>query len=213
MSTATATPSERRRSQQREEARRAIADATEALLVEAGFERFSMRRLAERCGYTAPTIYHHFGDKQGLLDAVVEERFQLVLDRIRRVRRRRDPADTVRAILEELIRFGIENPTHYRLLSMARAPEAEPPESAQKAQEALEAHLAELASQGRLAVEDPGHAARFLWIVLHGFVSLRITRPEAEWVEEMPELCIESAMRGLLRPANGDGHAGGGAAS
>ena len=213
MSTVTATPSERRRSLQREGARRAIVDATEALLVEEGFERFSMRRLAERCGYTTPTIYHHFGDKQGLLDTVVEERFQLVLDRIQRVRRRPDPADTVRAILEELIRFGIENPTHYRLLSMARAPDAEPPKSAQKAQEALEAHLAELAAQGRLAVEDPGHAARFLWIVLHGFVSLRITRPEAEWVEEMPELCIESAMRGLLRAANGTGQAGEEAAS
>lgn len=213
MPTATASPSERRRSQQREDARRAIVDATEALLLEAGFERFSMRRLAERCGYTAPTIYHHFGDKQGLLDTVVEERFQLVLDRIERVRRRPDPADTIRAVLDQLIRFGIENPTHYRLLSMPRASESEPPESAQKAQEALEAHLTELAGQGRLAVEDPGQAARFLWIVLHGFVSLRITRPEAEWVEGMPELCIESAMRGLLRTKTEPGHTGEGTAS
>jgi AcrR family transcriptional regulator len=213
MPTATATPSERRRSLQREEARRVIADATEALLLEEGFERFSMRRLAERCGYTAPTIYRHFGDKQGLLDTVVEERFQLVLERIRRVQRRPDPADTVRAILGELIRFGIENPTHYRLLSMARAPAAEPPESAQKAQQELEAQLAELASQGRLALEDPGQAASFLWIVLHGFVSLRITRPEADWSEDMPGVCIESAMRGLLVPSDGPAHADGGASS
>jgi AcrR family transcriptional regulator len=213
MSTATATPSERRRSLQREEARRAIADATEALLLEEGFERFSMRRLARRCGYTAPTIYHHFGDKQGLLDTVVEERFQLVLERIRRVRRRPDPADTVRAILGELIRFGIENPTHYRLLSMPRVAETEPPESAQKAQFELEAQLAELAAQGRLALEDPAQAASFLWIVLHGFVSLRITRPEADWSEDMPDVCIESAMRGLLRPPDTAGPAQGRASS
>ena len=212
MSTATVTPSERRRSQQREEARRAITDATETLLVEEGYERFSMRRLAERCGYTAPTIYHHFRDKQGLLDAVVEERFQLVLERIRCVRRLPDAADTVRAILHELIEFGVGNPTHYRLLSMARAPEAEPPESAQRMEEELQAHLAELARQGRLAVADPEQATRFLWIVLHGFVSLRITRPEAEWREDTPELCIESAMRGLLR-APGEGDCSQGAAS
>ena len=91
------TPAERRRSQQREEARRAILDATEALLVEDGYEQFSMRRLAARCGYTAPSIYHHFGDKQGLLDALLEERFQRLLVRLRRVRTEGDPVDTLRA--------------------------------------------------------------------------------------------------------------------
>jgi len=199
MSSAPTTPSERRRSQQREDARRAIIDATEALLVEEGYERFSMRRLAARCGYTAPTIYHHFGDKQRLLDAVVEARFRLVLERIRRVRRYPDPADTVRAILLELVRFGVENPSHYRLLAMARAPESSEPESAQKAQDEMRGHLAELAEQGRLAVEDPEQAASFLWIVLHGFVSLRLARPDADWSEDMPQVCTEGALRGVLR--------------
>lgn len=199
MSSAPTTPSERRRSQQRGDARRAIFDATEALLVEEGFERFSMRRLAARCGYTAPTIYHHFGDKQRLLDAVVEARFQLVLERIRRVRRYPDPADTVRAILLELVGFGVENPSHYRLLVMARSPESSEPESAQKAQDEMQGHLAKLAEQGRLAVEDAQQAASFLWIVLHGFVSLRLARPDADWSADMPQVCIESALRGLLR--------------
>ena len=44
----TATPSERRRSQQREEARRKILGAAESLLVDHGYEGFSMRRLVER---------------------------------------------------------------------------------------------------------------------------------------------------------------------
>ena len=55
------TPAERRRLRQRTDAQRAILDATEALLVEDGYEQFSMRRLVERCGYTAPTIYRYFG--------------------------------------------------------------------------------------------------------------------------------------------------------
>jgi AcrR family transcriptional regulator len=205
MSSTPATPSARRRSQRRDEARRAILDAAEALLVEGGFERFSMRRLAARCGYTAPTLYHHFGDKQGLLDVLVEERFRLVLERIRGVRRRRDPAETLRGILHELIRFGLDNPTHHRLLSMARAPGASEPASAQRAREALEEPLAELAARGRLAVRSTEQAASFLWVVLHGFVSLCIARPDADWPEGMPELCIETALRGLLRavPENG----------
>ena len=68
-----------RREQQRSDARRAILAAAESILVEDGYEQFSMRRLAERCGYTAPTIYHYFGDKLGLLDAVLETRFRELL--------------------------------------------------------------------------------------------------------------------------------------
>jgi AcrR family transcriptional regulator len=41
-------PAEQRRIQYREETRRAILDAAEALLVEDGVDAFSMRRLAER---------------------------------------------------------------------------------------------------------------------------------------------------------------------
>ena len=93
------TPAERRRREQREDARRSILDAAEALLVEGGYERFSMRRLALRCGYTAPTIYHYFGDKRRLIDAVLEDGFQRILDRLREVRRSADPAEAVATLV------------------------------------------------------------------------------------------------------------------
>ncbi|MDJ0848278.1 MAG: TetR/AcrR family transcriptional regulator [Myxococcota bacterium] len=201
MSSAPATPSERRRSQQREEARRAILDATESLLVELGYEGFSMRRLAERCGYTAPTIYHHFGDKQGLLDSVVEARFRLALDRVLDVPEHDDPADTAREILMEFARFSLENPTHYHLLSLPRGPDAKPVESAERARGLLEAPLAELARRGRLATDDVEQAVAFLWIVLQGYLSLRLRHPDVEWRPDMLSFSMERALRGLVLPA------------
>lgn len=68
-----------RNQRQREDARRAILDATEFVLVEAGPDGLSMRSVASRCGYAAPTIYHYFGDKPGLIDALLEERFSRML--------------------------------------------------------------------------------------------------------------------------------------
>ena len=68
----------------------------------------------ERCGYTAPTIYHHFGDKLGLLDALLEERFGDLLKLIARVPVSSDPLDTIRARARAFVRFGLRNPTHYR---------------------------------------------------------------------------------------------------
>ena len=100
------TPAETRRQRHREEARRTILDATESLMVERGGDDFSMRSLAERSGYTAPTIYHHFGDKEGLVDALLEERFARLLSAVQQVELGDDPLANLRAMVGTFLRFG-----------------------------------------------------------------------------------------------------------
>jgi AcrR family transcriptional regulator len=194
---------ERRRLQKREETRRAILDATEALIVEDGYEGFSMRRLAARCGYAAPSIYHHFGDKQGLLDAVVEERFQLVLDRLHRVGGRRDPADTVRAMMGEFVQFGLENPDHYKLLDVPRPADAPAPASGQRLRELLHEQLEELSAAGRLTAGSVDEAAQFLWCLISGVLRLQVVHPSGDWSPRLAEFSLDTALRGLMRPAPG----------
>jgi AcrR family transcriptional regulator len=198
---------ERRRLQQSEETRRAILDATGALLVEDGYEGFSMRRLAARCGYTAPSIYHHFGDKQSLLDAVVEERFQRILKRLSRVRRRRDPADTVRAMMGEFVQFGLENPDHYKLLDLTRPDDAPPPPSGERVRELLHDRLVELEATGRLASDSVEEAAQFLWCVITGLLRLQIAHPNGEWSPTLSDFAVDAALRGLVVSADHEGRA------
>ena len=200
------TPAERRRRELREEARRSILDAAEALLVEDGYARFSMRRLAHRCGYTAPALYHYFGDKQQLVDALLEERFQRILARLRRLRRAADPAESVRAQLESYVRFSLENPTHYRMLTILPE-DAPPPASAEAARALLEEPLETLLRDGRLRARSVEEAVQCLWAVLHGVISLRITRPEEAWVEGFEQKALETVLRGLIAPAGADGEA------
>ena len=199
------TPSERRRSQQRQGARRTILDATEALLLEGGLERFSMRRLANRCGYTAPTIYHHFGDKQALIDAVIALRFEFVLAHVQRVQQRRDPVDTLRAMLLEFARLGLENPAHHRILAIPRPPDEPLLRSAEQVRSLLEEPLGKLAAAGRLHEGGVEEAVQFMWALLHGLVSLRINRPNYAWSKRILEISVDAALRGLVLPAQGDG--------
>jgi AcrR family transcriptional regulator len=197
------TPAERRRREMREDARRSILDAAESLLVDDGYERFSMRRLAHRCGYTAPTIYHYFGDKRRLIDAVLEHGFGRILDRLRQVRRSDDPAEDVRAQLEAFVRFSLENPTHYRLLSLPRPDDAPPSPSEQTAREQLEAPLAALLRQDRLRASSVEQAVQCLWVVLHGVISLRTTRSDAHFTEKLEAFALDTLLRGLIAPAVG----------
>jgi AcrR family transcriptional regulator len=204
------TPSARRRRAQRVEARRAILDATEALLVEDGFEAFSMRRLADRCGYTAPSIYHHFGDKQGLIDRLIDERIRRLLARLRRVPRGRDPEGALRATCEAFVRFGLQNPTHYQLLSAPRPDDSPEPESADALRALFEDPLMQLERSGRLRASGLEEAKQALWVLLHGVISMRSSRPDYPWSRTLLRTALDAMLRGLLQES-GSGRAASGA--
>jgi AcrR family transcriptional regulator len=191
---------ERRRSEQRAFVRRAILDATEALLLAEGEERFSIRRLVERCGYTAPTIYHHFGDKEGLIAALLDERFERMAQHLKRVRRNGDPVEYLRALGLAFVRFGLRNPTHHRLLFAPRAQQHAPPRSALEVQEMLEQAWTELWEQGRLRSGDAAAAGQGLFCLLYGLTDRRIARPDHDWSKTGIEDAIDALLRGLVAP-------------
>ena len=53
--------------------RAAILDAARELFAQEGVAGLSMRRLAEKIGYTPRTIYLYFTDKDDLLSELIEE--------------------------------------------------------------------------------------------------------------------------------------------
>lgn len=65
------TPIRRRRTPQA--ARAAILAAAETLLAEGGVEAVQVRAVARRAGMTDAGVAHHFGDRQGLLTALIED--------------------------------------------------------------------------------------------------------------------------------------------
>ena len=191
---------EQRRSEQRAQVRRTILDATEALLLAEGEERFSIRRLVERCGYTAPTLYHHFGDKEGLIDALLDERFERLARQMRRVPRGDDPVGYLRAMALAFVRFSLRNPTHHRLLFAPRAQQHAPPRSALEVQELLEQAWTRLWEEGRLRSSDAAAAGQALFCLLYGLTSRRIARPEHDWSKTGIEDAIDALLRGLVAP-------------
>jgi AcrR family transcriptional regulator len=192
-------PAEQRRLEQRNSARRTILDATEALLVEEGYDRFTMRRLAGRCGYTAPTIYHHFGDKRGLIDALVEERFSKLFERLRHVPLGEDPVGNLRELARAFVRFGVRNPTHYRLLHAPRPARSSPAPSAEATRTLFDRAFRELAREGRLRTGDVEAATQACWATLHGLISLRTSRPDYPWSPDLLDVAMETLVRGLIR--------------
>jgi AcrR family transcriptional regulator len=194
-------PSEIRRSRHREEARRAILDATEAILVEDGVELFSIRKLATRCGYTAPTIYHYFRDKDGLIHALLEERFSRLLQRVRRVQLGPDQVANVREYARAFLRFGLSNPAFYQLMSrVPRDGKEREVRAAEDARAIMAGPLEALAAEGRLCTDDLEAAGQAIWAVLHGLIALRIGNPTYAWSKNVSDVALDSMLRGIVRP-------------
>jgi AcrR family transcriptional regulator len=198
----TATTPTQRREAQRAQTRSAILSATESLLIEHGVEAFSIRKLVAECGYSAPTIYQHFGDKDGLLDALVDESFERLTLVLRRLPKSDDPVELLRSRARAYIRFSLRHSEHVRLLSTLRAHQHAPPRSTEETRALLEKPWLELWEAGRLRAGDWKSAAQALGAVCHGIVMGRIEAPDHDWSKTLAEDAIDALLRGLVIDGN-----------
>jgi AcrR family transcriptional regulator len=133
-----------------ESGKRRLMEATRSLLAEHPEREPSTRQLYEAAGVAPPTLYHHFGTKDGLLEAVVEEAFSSYLERKRGVPVTGDLLIDFAAGWDMHIGFGVDNPVLYAL--MYGREEGRQSRAAQTAEAELRRGLEQLASAGLLRI-------------------------------------------------------------
>jgi AcrR family transcriptional regulator len=105
--------------------REQILDVTEAIVEAAGFHGVSIDRVAREAGITRPVVYTHFGDLDGLLNALVDRGNQGTLEALARIVP--EPGGRPGEVLVDSLRRFLEtvrsDPVTWRLALM-------PPESA-----------------------------------------------------------------------------------
>jgi AcrR family transcriptional regulator len=96
--------------------RQRILHAASRLLAESGGAPISTRAVCAAAGVGAPTLYHHFGDKDGLLDAVVAYGYDRYLEEKRARRSTGDPVEDLRRGWDAHVEFGLSQPAFYTLM-------------------------------------------------------------------------------------------------
>ena len=151
--------------------RRAILDAAAELLASGGEDGLSIRELCARADVTPPTIYHHFGDKQAVIDRVVDECFADFDGAFARRAVPTDPVEALRWTFVRYVEFATRHPTHYRLMFERRTMRSTPGGLA--SYDGLRRCVAAIAAADRLRVPvEDGTAA--CWAALHGLASLSL---------------------------------------
>lgn len=131
------------------------------LIASAPGEDFSLRAVCDAVGVKMPTLYHFFGSKQGLIEAVIERGFDLYLGEKSAMESSGDPIQDIRAGWDAHVAFGLDNPGFYTLMYGKVRPGYSP--AAQGRATAVLGALTERAArQGRLAVPAEQAAAHVL---------------------------------------------------
>ncbi|MFD2418873.1 TetR/AcrR family transcriptional regulator [Amycolatopsis pigmentata] len=66
-------PARRTQEQRRAETERRVLDAAMALIARSGSRAITLAEVGEAAGYSRGIVYHHFGSRERLLEAVVDE--------------------------------------------------------------------------------------------------------------------------------------------
>lgn len=155
--------------------RSSILTAAAQLLAQSSTGDVSTRAVCDAAGVTQPVLYRLFGDKDGLLAAVVDTVWEDYLGTKRSAEKSADPLDDLRRGWDNHTAFALANPHAYRLLfgsSMTSRPEA-----AAEAMGLLRGVLVRLAEQGRLRLE-PDQAAQIVMAANTGAALGLILHPE-----------------------------------
>lgn len=131
--------------------RRELLEAAAVLIGDAPGQDVPLRAICERVGVKLPTLYHFFGSKEGLLDAVVDDGFERYLALKAAAEPTGDPVEDIRRGWDAHVSFGLDNAGVYALMYGQVTPGRRPAAAAGPRTALL--HLcAEAAAQERLAV-------------------------------------------------------------
>jgi AcrR family transcriptional regulator len=112
-----------RQERDREAVRRAILDAARDLFVRDGFERVSLRKIAELVEYSPAAIYGYFNSKDDIFFALAEEGFRLMqgdqqsLDALDAL----PPIERIREMFWRFYLFSREHPQYFALMFVDRS--------------------------------------------------------------------------------------------
>jgi AcrR family transcriptional regulator len=196
-----------RQDQEKQELRQAILTTAAELFLEQGYDHFSLRKVAERIGYSPTTIYLYFRDKDDLLFTVVDEGFKRFGQQLAAAAASNgDPWERIIALGRAYVAFGLQNPEYYQLMFMQRADFlTHQPEGAAQPRLATFLVLRQAVQQAIDAgVLRPGDAENYsdvLWAQVHGMVSLAISLPTfyATRIQRTMETAWQMECEGLRR--------------
>ena len=157
------------------DARTKILNAASELFLEGGGDALSVRAISKRAGLSTIGIYSHFQGKQGILDALYIEGFNLVREAMDVIPEGKASKEQVLEACLGYLNVGEKYEAHYRLIFGESDAGYQPSIEAIAARDSAFAKLVRVAGSylpDGATIEERRQIALDIWAIVHGYVSI-----------------------------------------
>jgi AcrR family transcriptional regulator len=195
-----------RKEREKQEMRRLIIEAAMHMFLEEGYEKTSIRNIAEKIEYSPATIYLYYKDKDELLYEVQRHAFDQLYETFAEKAVSKSPAKKLEQLLKAYVQFGLEKPDLYDLMFIIRAPmnavdDNEAWVNGERCFQFLLGCIDECMAQKILRFKDKMVAALSVWTTGHGLVSLnvrcrfKVMHLDQEGINKVIDIAIDEYLR------------------
>jgi AcrR family transcriptional regulator len=168
-----------RRENDKQKMRSLILETAMKLFLKEGYERVTIRAIAQAIEYSPATIYLYFKDRNEILYALQTIGFEKLYKKQQELAAIKDPWKRLRRHGKAYIEFALNNPEYYDLMFIMRGPakkmkEKKKWEAGLRSYELLKTNIRECMAAGYLAKTNEDIATFAKWSFTHGIASLII---------------------------------------
>jgi AcrR family transcriptional regulator len=151
-----------------------LKNAAMHLLSTEGRDGATMRAICAKVGVTPPTLYHHYGDLQGLHKAAIDETYLQVAEAYHGGTEERGPLKGIRDGWATFLQFAHSEPNMCRIV-IQQVMAGEPPSMVADTLRGVADDLIEFNAQGLLKY-PPTDTAQLLWMAALGSLTYAVSR-------------------------------------
>jgi AcrR family transcriptional regulator len=161
-----------KRSRSKADLQAKVLEEATKLAGEEGWGAVSMRKIAERIGYSVPVIYDHFKNKDALLFEVLREGFRLLAEQLRGADvQGQSPRERLTELATVFWEFAFSHEVYYEIMHSLGAVEFGTQDTPEEAREVFALIAGAVEACGDEGSPAPDRVD-LLWGMLHGMISL-----------------------------------------
>lgn len=197
-----------RKEREREEMKRKILESAKKLFLELGYEKTSIRGIAEEIEYSPATIYLYFKDKNELLFSLHQEAFVEFGKTFEQVAHLPTAFEKLIQLGHEYLKFAFANPELYELMFLLTAPmetlemRDDVWEDGKNVYVALEQLVAQCQTEGHFKGADVSELSMMIWATVHGLVTIQLRKRCSMFDEQEQEARIQGGLKSLIHLLN-----------
>jgi len=168
-----------RKELEKEAMRKKILDSAMKLFLSEGYDKVSLRKIADAIEYSPATVYLYFKDKTAIFNALQKVAFDKFYDTLAECLKIKDVKKRLDEMGELYMKFAMENPEYYDLMFIMSAPIDREKETCfmdDRAFNLLSGTIEEVFKKKGIKNIDVEAAAFLIWGFSHGFASLIIRK-------------------------------------